>query len=142
MPACDAVTVQVPAPDVSRLFTINHWTIQGFHPPVSMPQNGTPVWNLVKGGSTVPLKFNIYAGTVEQTNLSAVTSVVFSSVNCTSGGPVDLTAPVDNTGGTALRYDGTQFIQNWKTPNTAGVCYAVRMTARDGSMITAYFRMK
>ena len=48
----------------------------------------------------------------------------------------------DNTGGTSLRYDGTQFIQNWKTPKKAGLCYAARMTARDGSMITGYFRTK
>jgi hypothetical protein len=41
-----------------------------------------------------------------------------------------------------LRYDGTQFIQNWKTPKKANVCYAVRMTARDGSAITGYFRTK
>src|SRR5262249_25775042 len=38
------------------------WTITGFYQPVDMP---IPVMmlNVVKGGSTVPLKFNIYAGT-------------------------------------------------------------------------------
>jgi hypothetical protein len=131
------------APNVSQPFTISAWTIQGFHSPVSMPENGQPVWNAVKGGSTVPLKFNIYAGAVEQTALSAVNggSVAVGTVPCTSGEIADLTGVVDNSGGTSLRYDGTQFIQNWKTPKTR-LCYAVRMTARDGSMITAYFKMK
>ena len=30
------------------------------------------VWNTVKGGSTVPLKFNLYAGSVKKTNVSDV----------------------------------------------------------------------
>ena len=133
-----------PAQDVSREFTISAWTIQGFHSPVGMSQNNTPVWNVVKGGSAVPLKFNIYAGSVEQTALSAVNggSVALYTVSCQPGNAAELAAEIDNTGGTSLRYDGTQFIQNWKMPRTANVCYAVRMTARDGSMITGYFRTK
>jgi hypothetical protein len=109
-----------------------------------MPENDTPVWNVVKGGSSVPLKFNVYAGAVEQTALSAVNggSVAINRVSCAPGETTDLTAVVDNTAGTSLRYDGTQFIQNWKTPKNAGLCYAARMKARDGSMITGYFRTK
>ena len=49
-------------------FTVNAWTITGFYQPVDM--NG--VVNTVKGGSTVPLKFNIYAGGVERTSVSDV----------------------------------------------------------------------
>ena len=43
-----------------------------------------------------------------------------------------------------LRYDGSggQFIFNWKTPNTAGKCYRVTMTAVDGSTLVAYFKLK
>jgi alpha-tubulin suppressor-like RCC1 family protein/uncharacterized protein (DUF2345 family) len=136
--------VYKPAPPVPQTFTIIAWTIQGFHAPVSMPQNGTPVWNVVKGGSTRPLKFNIYAGAVEQTALSAVNggSVALYTVGCQPGDATELAAEIDNTGSTSLRYDGTQFIQNWKTPKKANVCYAVRMTARDGSAITGYFRTK
>jgi hypothetical protein len=136
--------VYKPAPPVPQTFTIIAWTIQGFRSPVTMPEDGQPVWNVVKGGSSVPLKFNIYAGAVKQTALSAVKggSVALYSASCTSGETAGLTSAVDNTGPTSLRYDGTQFIQNWKTPKKAGLCYAVRMTARDGSMITGYFRTK
>jgi alpha-tubulin suppressor-like RCC1 family protein len=136
--------VYKPAPQVPQTFPIIAWTIQGFHSPVSMPEGGQPVWNVVKGGSTVPLKFNIYAGAVEQTALSAVDggSVALYTVGCQPGDVTELAAEIDNTGSTSLRYDGTQFIQNWKTPKKANVCYAVRMTARDGSAITGYFRTK
>ena len=136
--------VYKPALSVDQTFTIIAWTIRGFRSPVSMPQNGTPVWNVVKGGSTVPLKFNIYAGAVEQTALSTVSggSVALYTVSCQPGAATEVAAVLDNTGSTSLRYDGTQFIQNWKTPSKAGLCYAVRMTARDGSMITGYFRTK
>ena len=117
---------------VNGTFTINAWTITGFYQPVDMP----PVVNTVKGGSTVPLKFNIYAGNMERTSVSDVqggTCQLFQT-NC-SGGPEDPIGDLPNTGGTALRYDttGHQFIQNWQTPKGANQCYVVRMTAIDGS---------
>jgi len=53
---------------VNGSFTVNAWTITGFYQPVDMGG----VVNTVKGGSTVPLKFNIYAGGVERTSVSDV----------------------------------------------------------------------
>ena len=41
----------------SATFQIAAWTLKGFYQPVDM--NG--VWNTVKGGSTVPLKFEVFA---------------------------------------------------------------------------------
>ena len=107
-----------------------------------MLEDGQPVWNVVKGGSTVPLKFNIDASGVEQTALSAVIggSVALYSVGCQAGLTEEMEPVPDNTGSTtSLRYDGTQFVQNWKTPKTR-LCYAARVTARDGSTITAYLQ--
>jgi hypothetical protein len=51
---------------------------------------------------------------------------------------------VTSTGATSLRYDSIagQFIQNWQTPKTPGTCYSVTMTARDGSAVTALFKLK
>jgi hypothetical protein len=123
--------------------TPNIWTINGFYQPVDMLPSG--VVNTVKGGSTVPLKFNIYAGGVERTSVSDVqggTCQLFEQ-NC-SAGTEDPMGDLPNTGATALRYDttGHQFIQNWQTPKGANHCYVVRMTAIDGSVITAYFKTK
>jgi hypothetical protein len=117
------------------------WTLSGFYNPVDM--NG--VLNTVKGGSTVPLKFEIFAGPTELTSTSAIASFKTAKVDCgsVSGAPTD-EIEVTSTGGTSLRYDttGGQFIQNWQTPKTAGICYRAMMTTLDGSTLTAYFKMK
>ena len=121
---------------------INHWTVSGFYSPV-VPTTGTVVWNVIKGGSTVPLKFNIYAAGVQQTSTTAVKngSVVVYQANCNIGGVANTaTDYLTDTGATTLRFDtaGLQFIQNWKTPKGSG-CYVAQMTAADGTMIQAYF---
>ena len=124
----------------TRTYTVLAWTLKGFYQPVDM--NG--VWNTVKNGSTVPLKFNIFAGTTELTDNASVQSLTATPVICG-----DASAPVDEiealaTGGTTLRYDttGGQFIYNWQTPKLAGKCYSVSVTTQDGSKLTALFKLK
>jgi hypothetical protein len=120
--------------------------LSGFYQPVDPTTTSTVVWNTVKGGSTVPLKFNIYAGSVEQTAVSAVKLMTATQVSCSASSSVEaVITELGSTGGTSLRYDGTghQFIQNWQTPRAAGVCYQVTMTALDGSTIdNAFFKIK
>jgi hypothetical protein len=101
----------------------------------------------VKGGSTVPLKFQIFAGSVERTDVSAVAYIKTALISCDSTAATDAIEELATTGGTALRYDGTsgQFIDNWKTPSgnsQVGKCYQVTMTAMDGSRIDAFFKLK
>ncbi|MEO8357706.1 MAG: ABC transporter substrate-binding protein, partial [Chloroflexota bacterium] len=119
--------------------TVSAWTLKGFYQPVDM--NG--VYNLVKGGSTVPLKFEIFAGPTELTDIADVKSLTYAQTSC------DATAATDEietivTGGTSLRYDTTagQFIYNWKTPKSPGKCYRVTMVTMDGSSLVAYFKLK
>ena len=123
----------------SATYDVLAWTLNGFYQPVDM--NG--VFNVVKGGSTVPLKFEVFAGTTELTSTTVVKSFVQSKVAC------DGTAATDEiefttTGGTSLRYDTTagQFIQNWQTPKAAGTCYRVTMTTQDNSSLVAFFKLK
>jgi hypothetical protein len=123
----------------SHTYTVLAWTMKGFYQPVDMGE----VFNTVKAGSTVPLKFEIFAGSTELTNTASVQSFVQSKIAC------DGTAPVDDiefttTGGTSLRYDATagQFVQNWQTPKLPGACYRVTMTANDGSKLIANFKLK
>ena len=104
------------------------------------------VVNTVKGGSTVPLKFNVYdCNNAERTSVNDIMgqSVQVGEYACGASTEVPL-EDVPNTGATALRYDttGHQFIQNWKTPKQANRCYRVRMTAIDGSVIEALFKTK
>ncbi|MFL6002516.1 MAG: PxKF domain-containing protein, partial [Nocardioides sp.] len=124
---------------VSRTYTVGAWTTKGFYSPVDMGG----VYNTVKGGSTVPLKFELFAGATELTDVAAVDTFTTSKITCGTDVVTD-TVEITSTGGTSLRYDATggQFIQNWKTPATVGACYKTTMTAADGSKISALFKIK
>jgi hypothetical protein len=123
---------------VDGTLTVQPWTFNGFFQPVDM--NG--VYNTVKKGSTVPLKFKIFAGSTERTDVAAVKSFTYVPTNCDANAITDEIETLAS-GNTVLRYDTTagQFVYNWKTPNATG-CFRVTMTALDGSMLQAYFRLK
>jgi hypothetical protein len=128
----------------TRGYTVLAWTLNGFYSPVDMtPPSSPTVWNTVKNGSTVPLKFEVFAGPTELTDTAIVNQPLKATQTLCSGGTTDdieLTA----TGGTVLRYDGTggQFIYNWQTPKKPGYCYEVTVTTLDGSFLKAYFKLK
>jgi hypothetical protein len=122
-------------------YTVKPYSFSGFYQPVDM--NG--VYNTVKGGSTVPLKFELFKGATELTSTSYIIQPLTAQrVTCQLGAFVD-EIELLATGGTNLRYDSTggQFIYNWQTPKAAGSCYKVTVSATDGSSsITAYFQLK
>ena len=120
------------------------WTTKGFYQPVDMSTATMTVWNTVKGGSTVPLKFELFAGDTKLTDPTDVKSLQSTKVNCSSGAGIEDAIETTATGGTSLRYDSTagQFIYNWKTPTGANTCHKVTVTADDGTPISAYFKMK
>jgi len=118
-------------------YTVKAWTFGGFYQPVDMGN----VYNTVKAGSTVPLKFEVFAGS-ELTDVSAIDYFKATAINCTSSLSDEI--EVLSTGGTSLRYDtsGGQFIQNWQTPKQVGACYRITMFTDDGSSISALFKLK
>jgi hypothetical protein len=129
---------------VNGTLTIGAWTLMGFYQPVDMSAPLSPIiWNSIKGGSTVPLKFNIFANGVEKKAVTDIQGFAVAEVSCANSA---YTTDVEftTTGGTSLRYDTTagQFIQNWQTPKPPGRCYQARMTALDGSHLDAYFKTK
>ena len=120
-------------------YTVLAWTLSGFYQPVDM----SGVWNTVKNGSTVPLKFEIFAGSTELTDTSLVNQPLKATQTPCSGGTTD-DVELLSSGSTTLRYDSTagQFIYNWQTPKKAGYCYVVTVTTADGSAISASFKLK
>ena len=120
--------------------TLAAWKVGGFYSPVDL--NG--IYNTVKGGSTVPVKFELFAGSRELTAVADAGALSAKPVNCTSAAVDEIEVLVASTNGSGLRYDSTagQYIYNWKTPAGAGKCYQFTMTARDGSIQTALFKMK
>jgi hypothetical protein len=138
-----AATTNYNAASKQVTLVVSPWHVTGFYNPVSV--GGAAVVNTVKAGSTVPLKFNIYktVGGLELTSISDIGAFQIYSIGCsaaTAEDPIDFTT----TGGTSLRYDATgrQFIQNWQTPKSAGSCYKVALTAKDGTAIVAFFKTK
>ncbi|HSE71076.1 MAG TPA: PxKF domain-containing protein [Nocardioidaceae bacterium] len=127
-------------------YTVTAWNTYGFYAPVDMTAKGatSKVWNVVKAGSTVPLKFEVYAGDTELTSIDAVKDYRWKAITCTTGEYEAVADTLLSTGGTSLRYDSVagQFIQNWKVPTGGGKCYDATVTTQDGSTITAYFKTK
>jgi hypothetical protein len=127
----------------TRSYEVLAWTLSGFYQPVDMPTPDKLVYNLVKNGSTVPLKFEIFAGPTELADLSYIKSLTYAQTACDANANTD-EIETTATGGTSLRYDLTagQFVYNWKTPSMAGKCYRVTMTTLDGSSLAAFFKLK
>ncbi|MFJ6028154.1 PxKF domain-containing protein [Pseudarthrobacter sp. NPDC092424] len=123
---------------ITQDYEVKAWTLKGFYQPVDM----SGVLNTVKGGSTVPAKFEVFAGDREITDPG---TLAFSAakIQCANGAVEDAIEMVV-AGNTALRYDTTagQFVYNWKTPTLAGSCYQLTMKAADGSLISASFKLK
>ena len=127
----------------SLSYTVKAASAKGFYQPVDMGN----VTNTVKGGSTVPLKFELFGGATntEQKNVSAVSSVSAKQITCgTTPASSDAIEEIASTNATGLRFDttGDQFIYNWKTPKSPGTCYLVTMTAADQqTKLLAYFKL-
>jgi hypothetical protein len=133
---------------VTTTGSINAWSLAGFYAPVDVPAGGS-VWNVVKGGATVPLKFEVFAGTTELTNPGTTVKpqpdgFKVIAQTCPNGAVTTDDIEFTTTGGTTLRYDATagQFIQNWQTPKKPNTCYKTIMTTMDGSTKFALFMLK
>jgi large repetitive protein len=123
----------------TRSYTVAAWTFKGFYQPVDMNN----VYNTVKGGSTVPFKFEVFAGSTELTDVSNIKSLSAKQISCSTNASLD-DIEVTATGGTSLRYDSTagQYVYNWQTPKAAGNCYSVTISSLDGSSAIAFFKLR
>lgn len=127
--------------ELTTSYRVLPWATTGYHKPVDMGD----VLNTVRNGSTVPLKFEVFAGPVELTSTAAIDPrFTVQGIACPGASTPTDSIELTTTGGTSFRYDTTagQFVQNWQTPKKAGACYAVGTTLADGSSITATFLLK
>ncbi len=113
------------------------WTTKGFYAPVDM--NAV---NTAKAGSTIPLKFEVFQGATELTDPSTTVASLKHTVTTVDGSIGTDEIETLASGSTALRYDSTsgQFVYNWKTPS-AGT-YRATVTMKDGSIISAVFKLR
>ncbi len=129
-------------------YTVAPYTTRGFHQPV----DGSGVFNTAKAGSTVPLKFEVFAGANFTSELSAtnIASIKAVKANCVTSAAAD-EVEVLASGSTVLRWDSIsgQYVFNWKTP--AAGCYKATVYLNDltdannrlsGTAISANFRLR
>jgi hypothetical protein len=141
---------------------LNAYRITGFYQPVEMTPHGTTpvVLNLVKNGSTVPLKFEVFNLDDDGNVTSEVTSIAgvgirVDQIACGTGVVEDPDILVTSTSVAGLRYDTTdgQFIFNWKVPGKpVGRCFHVWVVTGDAAPMSgpggvpalqdAYFKTK
>jgi hypothetical protein len=119
--------------------TDNVYDFVGFLQPIDNP----PTVNTGAAGRTYPIKWKLIGpdGTslgdsslIKDTRTKSVTCGAFSS------DPSDA-LETSTTGGTSLRFDGSQWTYNWKTPSTKG-CYVFYLLLSDGSTREADFNLK
>lgn len=136
-------------------YTVLAWNLSGFYQPIDMSaadanpagtesEKAGVVWNAVKNGSTVPLKFEVFAANELTDPATTVDSLLKAvQIPCSPTGTTD-DVEVLATGATILRYDTSagQFVFNWQTPKKIGYCYKVTMTTKDGSHLSAFFKLK
>jgi hypothetical protein len=118
---------------VQRSFT-------GFYQPVDTGRT----LNAVKSGSTLPLKFNVLAGSTQLTSTDIFKGLAVKEITCGATLPLDDIEQL-SVGTSNLRWDATagQYIWNWKTPSgAAGKCYQVTIATTDGASINALFKLR
>ncbi len=114
------------------------WPFEGFFAPVDNP----PVVNVVKAGSTVPLKFGL--GGDRGLDIFAAGSPASQRVAC-DGSSSDVLEETASPGSATLTYDAVtqRYHYNWKTDRAwSGTCRTLVLELADGSRHTAQFRFR
>ena len=119
----------------SATYSVTHDGLLGFFSPIRMGEV-----NIVKGGSTVPVKFQLWDGAVEVTDPAAVSSLTVTPADCSSWNPIGAATAVPGR----LKYDDTsgQFSLNWRVPKPADRCYLITATAEDGNPLVARIKTR
>ena len=116
-----------------------HYLFAGFFSPIS----NLPVFNTVKAGSAIPIKFSLSGN--KGLNIFGADSPASGVTGCNANDPaVDLTQ-IDTPGASGLTYDAgsDQYLYNWKTLKAwEGTCRQLVVTLNDGTQHRANFKFK
>lgn len=125
----------------TRSFTITvRYDFTGFFQPIDMGG----VYNTVKVGSAVPVKFRL--GGHQGLNVFAAGSPSATTIPCSPTASIDEVEEVATSSTSSLNYDATagQYVYVWKTSTAfrAGSCYQLTVRFVDGSSQTALFKFR
>jgi alpha-tubulin suppressor-like RCC1 family protein len=107
------------------------------------PVDNLPVVNVVKAGSTVPLKFSL--GGDFGMDIFAAGFPATQKTSCASGERLDSLEETSQPGARTLTYDPAtdRYQYNWQTSKSwAGQCHTLVLSFTDGTTATALFRFK
>ena len=119
--------------------TDNVYDFVGFMQPVDNPATV----NTGTAGRTYPIKWKLVSPTgASLGDSSLIKDSKFKSTPCASFSS-DVTDALETTatGGTSLRFDGSQWTYNWATPSAKG-CYTFFLLLNDGSTRQAFFNLR
>lgn len=132
-PAVVHYTVNIPS---------NTYNFAGFFQPVDNPGLGpTYVFNSVKAGSAIPVKFSLGGNQ----GLNILSDAISRPANCTTAA---ITDPIEQTvvaGNSSLSYDAASdtYTYVWKTDKKwVGTCHVLNIKLDDGTEHLAYFQFK
>jgi hypothetical protein len=137
---CSAQDGRTPANVATLGFRVHvtyAWT--GFFKPI----DNLPVWNAVKAGSAVPVKFSL--GGNQGLDILAAGSPSSGMVACDASAPADEVSETVTAGQSSLTYDAAanQYVYVWKTEKGwANSCRALQVKLRDGRSYWAVFQFR
>jgi hypothetical protein len=105
------------------------------------PIRGDGWLNVVQGGSTVPLRFEVWDGGAPVSDPAIVTGLHSLQVNCDNLAPMGSSSAAPFS---AVRYDAAdeRFMVQWRAPRQAGRCYQVTVEVADAQELSALFRTR
>ena len=115
------------------------YNFTGFFSPV----DNLPVFNEMKAGRSVPLKFSLSGN--KGLNIFAANSPNSVQVACTSGAPIAEVEETSTAGSSSLTYDATsdRYHYVWKTESAwANTCRQLNVVLNDGTTHSALFKFK
>ncbi len=141
---------------VPAKLTVTAWTAKGFYAPIGEANsfvvaagataptpNSNTVWQTAKGGSAIPLKFQVFKGGVETTSVGDVKAFAATKLSSCSGTVTDLVDEFATAGSSTLTYSDGQFVQIFKSPTVSSdSCYRVSVTTQDGSAIHTFVKLR
>ncbi|HEY4227361.1 MAG TPA: PxKF domain-containing protein, partial [Candidatus Limnocylindrales bacterium] len=119
-------------------YTVRPWTLVGFGNSISLTG-----LNTAKGGSTVNLKVEVFAGSTRLSGPDTISMLLQAPASCSTATPLAPPSLVLSAKGSSLAFDSNngQYLVKWAVPSSPGSCWVVAVVTADGSSLQATFQV-
>jgi hypothetical protein len=100
--------------------------------------------NAAKGGSTVNLKVEVFAGGTRLTGPDTISMLLQAPMSCSTSVPLGPPSLAFSAKGSSPAFDSNngQYLVKWAVPPSPGSCWIVSVVTADGSSLHAAFQVK